>query len=431
METRKKVVICNILIALLCIGAVVGYFLSPLWRIGATVKMTADLGQYLKNVTVESIENSDDDAETKAEKKDIAEAVFNSLVEKGTSFDFVIKITTIDALKTTFSQSSATVDEIFEKNVDDLIESLSETLDETVDAVIEHRLTELAKERLNASLSSVGNDDYIAQILESAGVNDDFIAAKIAGIIKVIRSGDASLDSVVNAMMSVFDDIEDLIVATNLYEGDVLFTEEDRVEIKGMISDMLLPFTDEYGKVDIDKMINMLLSAYFGGGSISSPSTDPEDPSSQTNVEQVKQELKDLLMEVYNDHIRKFTVIAMTVITAIFLISAAVWAFTVLKLIIKTSSDNPAIKLKLPIWFGWTPFLIFFALPAVGIILLRNLLSGKLNLNVNIPGEFVNTIMSSTRFFLWSSGIIAFIISMVLLVFSFYYSSLRKKLTRR
>lgn len=39
------------------------------------------------------------------------------------------------------------------------------------------------------------------------------------------------------------------------------------------------------------------------------------------------------------------------------------WAYLVLKILCKMFAKNPAVKLKLPIWLGWLPFLVLVLLP--------------------------------------------------------------------
>ena len=75
------------------------------------------------------------------------------------------------------------------------------------------------------------------------------------------------------------------------------------------------------------------------------------------------------------DHLPEGTadnvVLALRIICGVLCFVMFTWAYLVLKILVKLFAKNPAIKLKLPIWLGWLPFLLLVLLPMGAIALFK------------------------------------------------------------
>ena len=62
--------------------------------------------------------------------------------------------------------------------------------------------------------------------------------------------------------------------------------------------------------------------------------------------------------------------LVLKIVAGVILFTFFTWAWVVIKMLFKLTSDNPTVKLKLPILLGWLPFLALYVLPKVGMTIL-------------------------------------------------------------
>ena len=91
------------------------------------------------------------------------------------------------------------------------------------------------------------------------------------------------------------------------------------------------------------------------------------------------QALKDSLTQAINEKIggqMNTFLLVMKITGGVILFTLFTWAYIVLKILCKAATANPVVKLKLPIWLGWLPFLILYAVPT-GVIKLAGSASAE------------------------------------------------------
>ena len=91
------------------------------------------------------------------------------------------------------------------------------------------------------------------------------------------------------------------------------------------------------------------------------------------------QALKNSLTQAINEKIggqMNTFLLVMKITGGVILFTLFTWAYIVLKILCKAATANPVVKLKLPIWLGWLPFLILYAVPT-GVIKLAGSASAE------------------------------------------------------
>ena len=103
------------------------------------------------------------------------------------------------------------------------------------------------------------------------------------------------------------------------------------------------------------------------------------------------------------------------------------WAYLILKMLIKIPLDNPGIKLKLPIWFGYIPFTILVILPTAAITAVRY---GAMDGLMGEGASSAKILLNAVNITFSSGGVFSFVSAIVLFIFSFIYMHYRNQLKK-
>lgn len=481
---RFKVFICNIIISVLCLFSIVSYFIWPFFKLEVSLTVTPEI----LDTVLASMggEGGDPNAPTAAEGESGDDAMGNMFANIDTEafcadldpITLSIELKTADIMASLNSDATASVQTIIDSNVNNIIDELDEPLNkvakgavkEVSKVVVKETLKETVKESIKGSLEETLTDSEVDtkvnEVLQEVGITDEYISEKIDTLLEDL-SGEAvpvaeATDKIVNTIDSVITDLktnaENSTSNNPLLEdlNEIELTDDFKAELKEGMGEMIGMFADENGNVNIDTLLPELLLQLMqsaggegeGNGSeggmeeggisvkvstLSASYTSSEVSSSegltgdeQDAKEQLKAELRQIINDAIPDDLAEIIASAMQIISYVIYFTFFTWAWLILKILVKCRRHCNGIKLKLPIWLGWLPYLILGLIP--------NFVVSKLKDPAFIAemgmGE-IGGIMSAININFFNCGFISFYIAIFLLLFGlFYYGPLRRKLKK-
>lgn len=455
MKSTNKLILklFNVVIGLLCILAIFGYVVKPVWEVTLTVTFNEDLAKKLYPQAYEDTQAEDDDEEANELINDIVKELAETKTELSTSLCLNSK----HFYNAIISNSNKPVDDILSDVVDNALNS--DKIDTSIDNIIKSAAKSTAKTAVKTTLNELKNNaDYSFElgdkdtetVMNDIGFTDEYIDKKTDILYEALTS-DKTVESITDdTIMPMVDEIyamikdseygSELPAALNAEDRNQLrdsVTEaleaiayesngEKQVNIKGKIYQLI---SDALDNNDAAVSVNdnlMLLSSEGGATSDTADNTADE----QVSIEDIKQQLKDMLIGSVSDDAKDVLLIVMKVVAGILLFSILTWLYLLIKIIVKSFSDKPGTKLKLPILLGWLPSIPLVIIPAV----FTSLISGSNNLlTQNLPADSIAELQStfgalSIKF---SSGsAYALIAAIALIVIFIPYGIFRKKAKR-
>ena len=223
------------------------------------------------------------------------------------------------------------------------------------------------------------------------------------------------------------------------FQGAAL-TEENKEEIKNSIAEALSVIADENGNIDADDLAaNLIFEMLRSSEDESEPAVAAMDFTTQETdsgsveedaTEQLKAEVKQMIMEKLTDETLDTIVLALRIVFGVLCFTAFTWAWLIVKMLFKAFSRNPAIKLKLPIWLGWLPFLALVLLPMGAMLLVKAQPSFLVNLLGAEMMESLSTFFASASLSFSSAAWVAFAAAIALIILSIPYGIFRRRLKR-
>lgn len=383
---RKGVAfIFNVIITAICLASVLAYFVLPLWKVNVSCTLTSEM---FRSITGESGENEE-------LMKEIAEELEKKPIDA--AFDITLKTKTF--LSSFASDGEKLVAEMVDYNAETLTEQLSGTVKEVSKAAV--RAT--AKNSLKETLKD-GSAEYQWK-------DEETVNAELDKLTDALMKDDATVSSVSDAAADAI---------ANVYKSETGndIPEADKQAAKAEMEKMLKEVADENGNIDADKLITDMLAQmlsgnsgsgnnengngtgadketaaatftaaktstlFIGTGEASGETAGSGGSSGETTgggEEDSMQALKDSLTQAINEKIggqMNTFLLVMKITGGVILFTLFTWAYIVLKILCKAATANPVVKLKLPIWLGWLPFLILYAVPT-GVIKLAGSASAE------------------------------------------------------
>ncbi len=379
--------IFNVIITAICLASVLAYFVLPLWKVNVSCTLTSEM---FRTITGESGENEE-------LMKEIADELEKKPIDA--AFDITLKTKTF--LASFASDCEKLVAEMVDYNAETLTNQLSGTVKEVSKAAV--RAT--AKNSLKETLKD-GSAEYQWK-------DEETVNAELDKLTDALMKDDATVSSVSDAAADAI---------ANVYKSETGndMPEADKQAAKAEMEKMLKEVADENGNIDADKLITDMLaqmlsgnsgsgnnengdgngtgadketaaatftaaktSALFIGTGEASGETAGSDGSSGETTgggeADSMQALKDSLTQAINEKIggqMNTFLLVMKITGGVILFTLFTWAYIVLKILCKAATANPVVKLKLPIWLGWLPFLILYAVPT-GVIKLAGSASAE------------------------------------------------------
>lgn len=385
---RKGVAfIFNVIITAICLASVLAYFVLPLWKVNVSCTLTSEM---FRSITGESGENEE-------LMKEIADELEKKPIDA--AFDITLKTKTF--LASFASDGEKLVAEMVDYNAETLTNQLSGTVKEVSKAAV--RAT--AKNSLKETLKD-GSAEYQWK-------DEETVNAELDKLTDALMKDDATVSSVSDAAADAI---------ANVYKSETGkdIPEADKQAAKAEMEKMLKEVADENGNIDADKLITDMLAQMLSGNSGSGnnengdgngTSADKETAAATFTAAKTSdrfigtgeasgetagsggssgettgsgeadsmQALKDSLTQAINEKIggqMNTFLLVMKITGGVILFTLFTWAYIVLKILCKAATANPVVKLKLPIWLGWLPFLILYAVPT-GVIKLAGSASAE------------------------------------------------------
>ena len=388
VKNKGVAFIFNVIITAICLASVLAYFVLPLWKVNVSCTLTSEM---FRSITGESGENEE-------LMKEIADELEKKPIDA--AFDITLKTKTF--LTSFASDGEKLVAEMVDYNAETLANQLSGTVKEVSKAAV--RAT--AKNSLKETLKD-GSAEYQWK-------DEETVNAELDKLTDALMKDDATVSSVSDAAADAI---------ANVYKSETGndIPEADKQAAKAEMEKTLKEVADENGNIDADKLITDMLAQMLSGNSGSGNNENGDgngtgadketaaatftaaktstlfigtgEASGETAVfgkaqaDYVKgggeadsmQALKDSLTQAINEKIggqMNTFLLVMKITGGVILFTLFTWAYIVLKILCKAATANPVVKLKLPIWLGWLPFLILYAVPT-GVIKLAGSASAE------------------------------------------------------
>lgn len=428
--SRFTVFLFNILIALLSIAAVAALFFAPLWKIDVKYVMQKEV---LEKILPEEAK----------------EVNLDEIVGDGIPLSLTVSVQTKDTIRSALGKDARqSVTDLIENNVDKVVDELSPTFDEIAEKIVRSTAKTAVRDAVNEQVKnflqnagSEATDERVSELLNQAGVDEEYINQKTDALLDAIYAENATVDGVsqkaVETVEEVFEKLDESGVAE--FQGAAL-TEENKEEIKNSIDEALSVIADENGNIDADDLAaNLILEMLRSSEDESEPAVAAMDFTMQETdsgsveedaTEQLKAEVKQMIMEKLTDETLDGIVLALRIVFGVLCFTAFTWAWLIVKMLFKAFSRNPAIKLKLPIWLGWLPFLALVLLPMGAMLLVKAQPSFLVNLLGAEMMESLSTFFASASLSFSSAAWVAFAAAVALIILSIPYGIFRRRLKR-
>ena len=428
--SRFTVFLFNILIALLSVAAVAALFFAPLWEIDVKYVMQKEV---LEKILPEEAKEVD----------------LDEIVGDGIPLSLTVSVQTKDTIRSALGKDARqSVTELIENNVDKVVDELAPTFDEIAEKIVRSTAKSTVRDAVNEQVKnflqnagSEATDERVSELLNQAGVDEEYINQKTDALLDAIYAENATVDGVsqkaVETVEEVFEKLDKSGVAE--FQGAAL-TEENKEEIKNSIDEALSVIADENGNIDADDLAaNLILEMLRSSEDESEPAVAAMDFTTQETdsgsveedaTEQLKAEVKQMIMEKLTDETLDTIVLALRIVFGVLCFTAFTWAWLIVKMLFKAFSRNPAIKLKLPIWLGWLPFLALVLLPMGAMLLVKAQPSFLVNLLGAEMMESLSTFFASASLSFSSAAWVAFAAAIALIILSIPYGIFRRRLKR-
>ena len=427
-QHRAAIMVMNVIIALLCIAAIVGYFFSPLLTVSVKLDLSAqDLQEIAGDIKVGDYDVVYPDPKPEEVKLSV------------TTLEFVLPLVGGDPMGDTEDLISEKADSIGDAIIPVLRSTVQQVAEETVTNVLKTEVADIANEKAKKVIADAipGISDEESQaILEEAQINDEYFAEKSQVALDLLNSGTADIGTVQDFANDTVSEVFGKLQSTGREElSDLTLDEEMRQEVNDAVEENISDLADADGNITMDELIDRIMSEIggsMGGRSASAPSSRitsleaaaprAEESSSATEAEEqisaaVANYIRDEIVTSSNVRIFFYITIGALALTGI---SMLAWLYLLIKIFVKGFSKNPAVKLKVPILFlGWLPFLVFFLIPTIGMAAV-NMLGGI--------GALVSDLSMISSLSFMTSGLIAFIAAVALIIIFIPYNIVKKTL---
>ena len=421
-KLKKAVWGLHIVVAVLCILAIVSYFVIPFWSLKVSYRVQAET---LDKMVGDSVDF------------DMEEVVGEDGVELNLSLAFKTGV-----LFKSYGNVDAAVDALIDDNVTKLVDQLTDTLNTLVETVVRAVTSDIVSQQVHDNvkdlLSEINpdiTDAEVAQRLNDIGITDDFINSKTNAIIDKIYNGGSTVDDVCDEVVGTLDEIYAMMMASN--DADLQtaeLTQEDKDALRETMKGTIENFAAEDGTLDASELIASIFLQAIGSmkGSKSSAQSSratsfaTDEGQKESASDRLNTEIRAFLVEMIPSEVNGIVGWVMRGMTLLFFFSSFWWAYILLKLFIKALKHkkpkvqaNPTMRLWTPVAFGWLPFFIFVLLPSLAFNALTKLLPAQ-----------VASVLSTAKVAFSSASIVAFVAAMVVFGIAIFNAVARKKLKK-
>ena len=440
MESKKYRVtlyIFNGLIALICLFAIVGYFLAPLWTAQFSVRFTKESSDVIFK------------GNEYYEKEAIFKSVVDSLADEDVKLNVDVKLRTVDMFLALLDNSGKTPKRVINQSVGSLVNDLKAFIKSALKPALKAFVKESVKNGILESVSEWG-DEKTSEVVNDLLENEVY-KEKIDDLFDKLDSNELTPDSAVEEFLSAYNGIvadynKDAEPDKRLEE---LAADEQTLETA---KEVLSQAADENGRVSLESILNLLTDSMLTDGDIAellgSGSSDASvavtsgglllaevrvaGRVSEEEPGDLAEELSAKIYEKLNsENVLKIARFIMIGMALLLLFTFLVWLYPIVKILAKIGSENPAIHLIAPIIFGWIPFLLLVLIPSILTLFINapKMLVRAAQL-LHVDASAAGAVLGMFRLSFRSSSTVSFICAMVLLVLSIVVLVFRVKLNR-
>lgn len=454
---KTSFALLNGIVAGICAIALIGFFIMPFWTVKIAISFNEEVAEILFEDAMADDEESSEseesiDSEEDSEELDMTAILIKELAEEEIKLEIAVSIDTGLLMNCALSSSKKSAKDFVYDLIDDLVASVDEdTLEEIENSIAKAGVTSAVKVELAELAKDLDVD--VDELMDDIGIDENYLDSRTEDLLSAIREEDATVDSVTDVVVDIVDEIYEKY-GNSEYADDEFeeLTPEEREELRAEIADIVGELADEEGNIDGDGLLSALLSGLLSEEDIELPeeeafrgagvtyamhrlfSSESESESEFESEEEQKpfdEMLRDELREAVTDEVLDAVQLVALIYFILFAFSAFWWIFLIIKILCKIGMKNPLISLKSAIAFGGTAFTILVIIPSLAFGMLANPPSFIADMLDRETLDIMKTLFDGAiKISFSSSAIIAFICSLALFGFGFYYSSKRMAIKR-
>lgn len=430
--------IMNLIVIALSVFAVLGHFFAPLWTIDLQITLTPEIAEVL----FPEPENPTEEEKTTA-------MLIKELAKENVSLGAKLNFNAAEIINCALTEDENT-EVAIKKSIDELVDSVNnEKLRHIEDSIARASVATAVKSQVLKFADVLDKD--AETIMTEIGIDDNFIKDNTDAILGALRAEDATVDTVTETVMGVVDSVYDKVETSEFADQINGLSDTDRTAIEDVVKTVVSMIADENGKVDgndfLSKLFAELLSgdeetgegsseetAFVGGADLTYASkklgangligANFEDINTEPQEKDLKEVLREKLYGIVSDGVVGLFKNVFRVVSIMLAFSSFWWIWLIVKILLRTLTKNPYIKLKSAIMFGWIPFAILYIIPTALIWLLADPASFIWGW---IGGIFpsLKTIISGVAISFSTSAIVSIICTVALFAFGIFYAICR------
>lgn len=426
--------IMNLIVIALSVFAVFGHFFAPLWTIDLQLTLTPEIAEVLfpepKNPT---------------EEEKTTAMLIKELAKENVSLGAKLNFNAAEIINCALTEDENT-EVAIKKSIDELVDSVNnEKLKHIEDSIARASVATAVKSQVSKFTEILNKD--AETIMNDIGIDDDFIKDNTDAILVALRAENATVDTITDTVMGVVDEVYDKFEASEFADQIDDLSTTERTAIEDVVKTVVGMIADENGNVDGNDFLSKLFAKLLSGDEESTEETafagsddltyaskklgangligvTFEDINTEPQEKDLKEVLREKLYGIVSDGVVGFFKTVFRVVSIMLAFSSFWWIWLIVKILLRTLTKNPYIKLKSAIMFGWIPFAILYIIPTALIWLLADPASFIWGW---IGGIFpsLKTIISGVAISFSTSAIVSIICTAVLFVFGIFYAICR------
>lgn len=450
--SRTFIVICNIAVSVLCLAAIICYFVMPLYRMEFSVTVTKELSDRIAdNVLMSDEAKIITTSSSEDTVKQITRSVISSLGEKGLKisfsqtfytqtflaafFDFACVKNVKEAMYGRAYRAEALINGAADSFMDDTEEAVTEIITLTAKAAAK----EVVKAQVSEMIKDTNGDSY-EEFIADMGADSEKIDTLIERIIKAILEENATVASVTSVVLDSAEEVREILQSNEKYAQYAdNYDEDSRQYVRDMCEGVLSTFADDDGKLMfkealISMMLEMLNEAIDEGGvpeEVYQFTASKTPASSAARYQSLKAELKQNVMQAFyntaNGKLPYLVTCVMVLIGALILIILLKLSYTIIKTLSNIGKEDPGYGFFWPIVGGFFPYLLLVIIPTAAPAIFKGVLTS--GMIPNVPSEVVAAV-NAVNIKYFSGSAAAFVLAVILFILGFFYAHFRRKLRR-
>lgn len=447
MAKKTAAFIFNIVIALVCAASIAGYFFMPLWKVTASVTVTEELADYIYGEFEKTDAAKESSEDSEIDIKQVVKDALDEMVKDKTSLALSVSFKSQDFLQALIKRDTSAIESAVSGVVDSLLNDITETIRKVIKPVAKAVVKNIATVTIKQTITDYSDENTdVAEVMIELGIDEEYIGGYIDKITDVLFADDATVESVTDEVMVIFDEVYTKLQDSEYSDKLEEVTDEDKEEIREEIAKVLETIADDDGNIDIDALISKYLdeantnennggtadlmpSAYIAHADEIESSTENQsaedaqtEKEKEDSVEKIKASLRSSVMKAL-EGAKEHLLYVMMGIGGWVAFTMFTWAYIIIKILFKLFMKNPCVKLKFPIVFGWGTFTLLMLVPNVLVMLV-----GKVDLFSMLGAETpaaLTLVSNAFKLNFFSAGIGSFIAAIALIIIWIFYRPIR------